>query len=350
MVKNIRILDIALKAGVSIGTVDRVIHQRGEVSEATREKILKIIQDFDYKPNILASSLASKKVTTFASLTPMALDQDSFWSKPQIGINKAINQLKQFGVQLDPHYFKMEDPESFTREANKILDSSPDGILLAPWGHRESLKFTELLDGQSIPYVFIDSNLAEANPIGFIVQDSEQSGYLAAKLIDYGLAPQSNIMIIHITKNLQNANHLLQRERGFLSYFESQQSRGHSIIKLEMEAESISTSQKFNQLLGNSKGIDAVYVSNSKVHLIANLFDHNSVRPRIIGYDIIPKNIELLLNGKIDFLLNQNPEIQGYKAINLLFDQVIRKEKVNKSNYTAIDIITKENLDYYVST
>ena len=100
MVKNIRILDIALKAGVSIGTVDRVIHQRGEVSEATREKILKIIQDFDYRPNILASSLASKKVTTFASLTPMALDQDSFWSKPQIGINKAISQLKQFGVQV----------------------------------------------------------------------------------------------------------------------------------------------------------------------------------------------------------------------------------------------------------
>ena len=62
MTKNIRILDIAKKAGVSIGTVDRVLHQRGEVSEETREKILKIIREFDYRPNILASTLASKKI------------------------------------------------------------------------------------------------------------------------------------------------------------------------------------------------------------------------------------------------------------------------------------------------
>ena len=54
MKKSIRILDIAQKAGVSIGTVDRVIHQRGEVSEETRDRILKIISDFD----LLISSTA----------------------------------------------------------------------------------------------------------------------------------------------------------------------------------------------------------------------------------------------------------------------------------------------------
>ena len=40
--KTVRIKDIALKAGVSIGTVDRVLHNRGEVKAATKEKVLAI--------------------------------------------------------------------------------------------------------------------------------------------------------------------------------------------------------------------------------------------------------------------------------------------------------------------
>ena len=349
MTKNIRILDIALKAGVSIGTVDRVLHQRGEVSVETRDKILKIIRDFDYRPNILASSLASKKIITIASFTPRASSKDSFWSKPQEGIEKAVSKLTQYGIRLQSHHFKMEDPESFTREANKLLETSPDGILLAPWGKRESLKFTQILDQRSIPYVFIDSNLTEANPISFIVQDSVQSGFLAAKLLDYGIAPKSNILLIHITKDLQNANHLLLRESGFLNYFETVSHKLHRIIKMEVSADEIETAKGINTSIAKVNSIDAVFVTNSKVHLVAGLFDTYEIRPKIIGYDLIQKNAELLLKGKIDFLLNQNPEKQGFTAINLLFDQLVRKEKVNKSNYMAIDILTKENFKYYVS-
>ncbi|MCX6239600.1 MAG: LacI family DNA-binding transcriptional regulator [Bacteroidia bacterium] len=349
MKKNIRIMDIAEKAGVSIGTVDRVLHDRGEVSVETRDKILKIIRDFDYRPNILASSLASKKVTTFASLIPWAADKDAFWSKPQEGIDKAINQLQQYGIRLQQFYFNMEDPETFTIEAEKILELSPDGILLAPWAKRESLKFTQELDRKAIPYVFIDSNMKEANPISFIVQNSVQSGYLAAKLIDYGIVPQSNILIIHITKDLQNANHLLLREKGFFDYFETVKNKCHRIVKIEVPPNEIEIVKKLKACILEEKSIDAVFVTNSKVNLVAGFFDQLNNRPKIIGYDLIPKNIDLLLNSKIDFLLNQNPESQGYVATNLLFDQIVRKEKVKKENYTSIDIITKENIEYYSS-
>jgi len=342
-------MDIAEKAGVSIGTVDRVLHDRGEVSEETRDKILKIIRDFDYRPNILASSLASKKITTFASLTPLAPDKDSFWSKPQDGIEKAINQLRQYGIRLRQFYFKMEDSETFSKEAEKILELSPDGILLAPWAKRESLRFTQELDQRSIPYVFIDSNLEEANPISFIVQNSVQSGYLAAKLIDYGIPFQSNVLIIHITKDLQNSEHLLNRERGFRNYFETVKIKSHHIINIEVSNNETEIANKLNACISEMKSINAVFVTNSKVHLVAGFFDQFNDRPKIIGYDLIPKNIDLLLFSKIDFLLNQKPESQGFVATHLLFDQIVRKEKVKKANYTSIDIITKENFEFYSS-
>jgi LacI family transcriptional regulator len=349
MKKNIRIMDIAVKAGVSIGTVDRVIHNRGEVSEETRGKILEIIREFDYRPNILASSLASKKIITFASLIPWAPDSAAFWAKPQEGIDKAINQLQQYGVRLKQFYFKMEDPETFTKEAEKIFELLPDGILLAPWAKRESLKFTQELDQRAIPYVFIDSYLKEANPISFIVQDSVQSGYLAAKLIDYGITLKSNILLIHITKDLQNSDHLLRREKGFLDYFETVKNKAHQVVKIEVPNNEIEIANHLNAIILEMNSIDAVFVTNSKVHQVAGFFDQFTDRPKIIGYDLIPKNIDLLLHNKIDFLLNQKPEFQGYVATNLLFDQIVRKEKVKNANYTSIDIITKENIEYYSS-
>ena len=340
-------MDIAEKAGVSIGTVDRVLHERGEVSKETRDKILGIIKDYDYRPNILASSLASKKMVTFASLTPCAPDKDAFWSKPMEGIEKAINQFRQYGIVFKQFHFKMEEPETFNREAEKILELSPDGILLAPWSKRESLKFTQELDKRSIPYVFIDSNLKEANPISFIVQDSVQSGYLAAKLIDYGIAKGGSVLVIHITKNLQNANHLLQREKGFYDYFEKFNSKNPHLIKIEVSSDEIEI--KLKTCLTEFKSIQGVFVTNSKVHLVAGFFNSMEERPKIIGYDLIPKNIDLLMNGEIDFLLNQKPESQGYMAANLLFDQIVRKEKVKSENYTSIDIIASENIEYYSS-
>lgn len=58
---NIRIVDIAKMAGVSVGTVDRVIHNRGRVSEENRKKVQAILEMVHYQPNLMARSLAAPK-------------------------------------------------------------------------------------------------------------------------------------------------------------------------------------------------------------------------------------------------------------------------------------------------
>lgn len=66
---NIRIVDIAKMAGVSVGTVDRVIHNRGRVSEENRKKVQAILEMVNYQPNLMARSLASKKQYHFIAIT-----------------------------------------------------------------------------------------------------------------------------------------------------------------------------------------------------------------------------------------------------------------------------------------
>jgi LacI family transcriptional regulator len=349
MKKNTRIKDIALKAGVSIGTVDRVLHKRGEVSDGTKAKIQKIIDELDYRPNLLASSLASKKSVLFATLMPKAVSQDSYWVKPQLGVEKAMNQIKAYGVKIQQFYFEMDDSASFSAEADKLLQASPDAVLLAPWAKREALKFTGKLDEKRIPYIFIDSTLPEAHPVSFVAQSSVDSGFLAAKLVDWGVRPNSVLLLIHVAKELDNANHLLLRERGFLNYFEGNKNN-HRIIKIEVSGNREEEIAVHLSKLGIEPcDVSAVFVTNSKVHLAAVFFKTLCVSPKIIGYDLIPQNIALLKEGKIDFLICQKPELQGSHAIHLLFDYLVKKEKISKENFTSIDLITKENIDFYNS-
>ena len=63
--QKLRIKDIAVLAGVSEGTVDRVLHNRGDVSAKSREAVTKVLDEMNYSPNLLARSLASKKQYRF---------------------------------------------------------------------------------------------------------------------------------------------------------------------------------------------------------------------------------------------------------------------------------------------
>jgi LacI family transcriptional regulator len=348
MRKNSRIKDIALRAGVSIGTVDRVLHNRGEVSIETKNKIQQIIEELDYRPNLLASTLASKKNIVFATLMPKASSQDTYWSKPQLGVEKAMSQLKAYGVKIQQFYFDMDNSLSFAMQAENILLASPDAVMMAPWAKREAILFSRKLDEHKIPYIYIDAMLEGTNPIGFVAQSSFSSGYLAAKLIDWGIGDKSQVLLIHVARELDNASHLIQREQGFMNYFEMKQSN-HRIIKIEVSGGGDEIIQKLGEIGINPCEVGGVFVTNSKVHLAAACFKSLCVTPKIIGYDLVPQNIALLREGIIDFLICQKPELQGSHAIHLLFDYLVKKEKIRKDNFTSIDLITKENIDFYNS-
>ena len=67
---TVTISDVAKAAGVTRGTIDRVLHERGEVSEETRAKVLKVIKDLGYKTNVYASMLAKNKSHDIAVILP----------------------------------------------------------------------------------------------------------------------------------------------------------------------------------------------------------------------------------------------------------------------------------------
>jgi LacI family transcriptional regulator len=67
----------------------------------------------------------------------------------------------------------------------------------------------------------------------------------------------------------------------------------------------------------------------------------------LIGYDLLDENIEYLEKGIIQILICQKPEEQGYKSVFSLYNHLFLKKPVDKLNYSPIDIILKENIEYY---
>ena len=318
------------------------------MSKASREKILAIIDELEYQPNILARTLATKKTFSFSLLVPEANSPEAYWNKPMTGVRKAFQEIQQYGVEISTHLFRQSDSQTFVREAALVLESQPDGVVLAPFFSRESKIFIADLQLLKIPYVFIDSNFDDSNKLSYIGQDSFQSGTLAARLLDYALPEKASLLILHFAKEMDNQNHLVQREKGFYDYFRTKDTEvNKKLITLEIaHPTDLTFSEKLEAAIDTS--VKGIFVTNSQVyHLCKFLTNTNRTGIRVIGHDLISENIDCLKNGTVDFLICQRPEEQGYNAVITLFDHIIMNKSVIRDNYTSIDIITKENLEYY---
>src|ERR1700743_2661813 len=122
--KNVRIKDIAAKAKVSTGTVDRVLHDRGKVSEKIKEKVLKVINDLNYEPNLAARALVSTRTYVIAVLIP-DYQIDSYWEAPRNGIEKAQRDLKQYRVVVRQFVFNPYDVNSFIKKSDELTATNP---------------------------------------------------------------------------------------------------------------------------------------------------------------------------------------------------------------------------------
>lgn len=327
-----------------------MIHKRGEVSPATRDKILEIIADLDYHPNILASTLASKKMYSLAVLIPEPQSDEAYWNKPLLGIQRAFSEIQQYGIEVKIYQFKQNDPSNFKANASQLLERNYDGVVLAPFFSRESKAFIKKLEEQEVPFVFIDSNIRDANKLSYIGQNSFQSGTLAAKLLDFSVPPGSTILVVHFAKEMDNQNHLVQREMGFYNYFEQRETPSTKNI-ITVEINDTAHDAYFTQIENELKKTDQVkgiFVTNSQVYKVAEYLEQHQLQGiRLVGHDLIPNNVDYVRKGLVDFLICQRPEEQGYQSVITLFQHIILKKEVSSENYTSIDILTKENLDFY---
>ncbi|PKQ44405.1 substrate-binding domain-containing protein [Confluentibacter flavum] len=346
MKKKYTIRDIAELAGVSKGTVDRVIHNRGKVSKKALERITKLLTEIDYEPNLIARNLKNNKVYDICVLMPDP-EVDPYWSPCTDGIKNAIIELKAFGVNILTVLFNPQCTKSFLNENENIQIMLPDAVVLVPLFNKESLFVLEKYEELGIIVSTFNNRINSATINKFVGQDLFQSGRIAAKLL-YGLRKsEGDFVIIHIDEKYKNAIHMQEKEKGFKSFFDESLKFKNKILTCKLKHPNFES--QFNLFLNEHKYLTGIFVTTSKVYQVAEIIKNRTQHNiSIVGYDLLPENVAHLKEGTIDFLIHQNPKQQAYLALKYLVDFLLFEKEIPNELLLPIDIINSENVEPFM--
>jgi LacI family transcriptional regulator len=350
MSQRIRIKDIAEKAGVSAGTVDRVLHDRGNVAPDVRRKVLEVMKEAGYERNFMASMLAYNRRFRIAALLP-DYQADPYWEQPFRGITRAFRSVQHYGISLETHFFGLFDPESFLRQAGEIFRHPPDAVIFAPVFLKESLSLIERCKTHRIPNVMINTYVENDGALCYIGQDSYQSGVLAARLLHFGLNKGETVLLVNLEVGSHNAKHLIDKEQGFRDYFAQFPEQQIEIIKRDFEEFDLKEKMSgfLQELLARYPLLNGIFFTNSRAYwALECLPAETAQRIKVVGFDLVEPNLRHLRRNNIDFLINQNPVQQGYLGIMNIVHHLVFKKPVEPLQFLPLDIVVTENLEYYL--
>ena len=354
MKENIQVITIrqvAEKANVSIGTVDRILHNRGRVSEVTREKVLNIVKELGYKPNIHASLLSARKSIKIIVIIPY-FQSGEFWSLIYDGILKAHAEHSSQNLSIDTLYYNQFCEESFENACKQCMALSPNGIIMSPIHKELSSIFVEEMNKRNIPTIFLDTRLEDGcNYLAYYGIDLFDSAYLAADLMF------SQKGKIHKVANIN-----VESENGFVSeaFFKREQGFEQYIKDNNINCKIVNCTISTSDFLRNIKTLDKFFDDNPDIHhaitmtsRIHILSDWKDIRGKkditVFGYDMTPANLKALKKGTVNILIARRIDIESYQATKALINYLVLGIKpLKKDNMFPIDILTKYNAKYYI--
>lgn len=340
MTKKYTIKDIAQLAGVSKGTIDRVIHNRGNVAKDVEDKVKKLLADINYQPNLIARNLKNNKVFKIGALLPDP-EKDPYWDVCMDGINTALSEFSAFDVSMSTFLFDPTDTADFLKNNQQMLETEPDVILMVPLFYKEAKKVLKHYESLNIQVCTFNNQITSSGAT-FIGQDLHQSGRVAAKLL-HSISGEGDMAIVHIDEQYKNAVHMQEKEKGFKSYFEGQKDYQGAILKCKIKHGE--TENKLSQFLSKHPNIKGMFITNSKAFYAARILEEEGIgHIKLVGYDLLDENIDHLKNGIIDFLIHQNPRQQAYLGVKLLIEHLVFEKQIPEQYLLPIDIINTENV------
>lgn len=347
--EKVTINDIARLTGLSKGTVDRVLHNRGEVSKKSYEKVMACIREMGYQPNVYASLLAGKDKGSVAVLLPRP-EEGSYWELATSCIDKAAEEEKQFGISVRLFTYDEFRADSFRETCAAVLESKPAGVVIAPMFQFETQVFVQELAARSIPYVYVDTKLEEPDGhLAFYGIPSYKSGYLCADLLLQGESVKEVLIVRVIRDKERSSDPTIGRRAGFLDYIREHCPSCTLRTLFVNPVDPIATDDALSSFFDDFPQVRHVVMFNSRIHLIVPFLERKPMPGmRIIGFDNLSANIEGLKKGIVSMLIAQHPEQQVQAAIRTLSEYIVFHRKPERQdNHMHMDLLTRYNVEDY---
>lgn len=347
--KAVTIKQVAEEVGVSIGTVDRALHNRGRVSAETRQKVLDAVSRLGFSPDIRASILSRKKELRIIVILPLFQNGD-FWSMLENGIRIAISKFKNLNLETKFIYYEQFSEKSFDIACRDCLKHEPDAVVMSPIFRDRSAVLVRDLNKAGIPVVFLDTKVDDCPYTTFYGINLEASAYILADLIFRDGKKPEKIFEFYIEhKNAPLGEAFSKRNEGFKAY----------LLDNDIDCEIVQVPFSASDFLRNIKMFDKVFseypdirygiTMTSRANIISDWLALRQIRDfRLYGFDATPANVSALKKGYINTLISQRSSDEARDAVeNLITYLVTGINNDRRDVLYPIDILTKYNADFY---
>jgi LacI family transcriptional regulator len=186
----INLKGIAERANVSITTVSRVLRGRGEISEDTRDKVLKIAEKMRYRPNLAAKSIVSGQTNTVGVVMPSINPSlGNFDIQIALGIYEELSTKGIIPITLWTHFenktCEKKQNKKLMDQILQLIDRRVDGMIVMPIDSFKDMYVNEIVE-RNVPLVTVDRDCLDSCA-DFVGTDDAEGARLAARhLLELG--------------------------------------------------------------------------------------------------------------------------------------------------------------------
>ena len=335
--------DIANILGISRGTVDRALNNRGRINPETKKKVLKVADELGYKPNSLARTLVLQRNIRIASILPAV--PEYFFSKIEDGIKDAERALKDFGVNVSYYNIKtLNDAVTQIELIEQLKEKNYDGILIIPADAKLITPHIQSFAKEDVPVVTINNDVPEGKRLCFVGENSTRAGRVAAELMAKFTGFKGKVAIM---TGFTKASSIYDRAEGFISFMK--QHKDINVLGPFEYFEDVKEAYEIAKRLSiDHDDLSGIFLTTttgleSAAKAIVDAGKKTDVK--IIGFDTSPQIKDMIRNDVIFATIYQDQQAQGYYGLRILANYIMNgKMPENEFMYTRLGIILKENL------
>jgi LacI family transcriptional regulator len=338
------IREIAEALGVSIGTVDRALHDRPGISPVTREKVLTVARTLGYQPNLAARYLSSRKHLRIAVALPRRTE--SFWSLVREGINDAARPLANTGLSVLHHsYPRLGEGEVAAFEES--LREDVNGLVIAPGEPQKLRDLIAQADLRGIKTICVNTDAPGTARLSAVAVDPVTSGALVGELMGRFLQGEGRVLVV--TGLLATIDHARKLE-GFESAVRDQWPRLETAGVIEAHDDEGEAYEKCRRVLSTPKKVAGVYVTTSNSVGVLRAIEDEGLggKVTVITTDLFPNLLPYIRSGRVAATIHQRPWTQGRIAFQALHRFLVEGQAPASSIGLSPHIVMKSNVELFL--
>jgi len=339
------IKDIAKALNISIGTVDRALHGRSDISAATRERVLQKAAQLGYQPNFAARALKLNRRVRIGIYFPREIA--SFFDPLRAGVRAAAETSTAVNVELvfrDFPRLDQGDVELLAADAEQTFD----GILIAPGNPNRIETAIRQLVQRGTAVICVATDAPRSSRLAAVTADAHTSGAIAAEIFSRTIHKTGSLAaIIGDLRTLDHAEKL----RGFAANLAVYAPHLSLLPAFESHEQPEVASQQAVALLAKKPHPLGLYISTANSMPILKALDERDMLSKIqvIATDLFPELVTYIESGKMLGTLYQRPYTQGKRALELLLNYILNGIAPPPLTRLAPHIILRSNVSLFTS-